>query len=54
VAGIPASESIAIVMGHASQGRLAPMPDSAAMSSPSPVSRSRAATTANAATFMNV
>ena len=53
VAGMPASASIEIVIGHASSGRSRPSPDSAAIESPSPVSRSRATITANAAMFMN-
>ena len=52
VAGMPASASIAIVMGQASRGRSAASPASAEMSSPSEVSRSRATITANAATFI--
>ena len=52
VAGKPASASIAIVIGQASSGRVAPMPFSEAMSSPSGVSRSRATMTANAARFI--
>ena len=42
-----------IVSGHASSGRVAPIPATASMWSPSVVSRSRAITTANAAMFMN-
>jgi hypothetical protein len=52
VTGKPASESIAIVIGHASHGRSAPRPWSARRSSPYGVSRSRATTTAKAARFM--
>ena len=54
VAGMPASASMAMVIGQASTGRLAPIPRSASMSSPSRVSRSRAITTANAARFIIV
>ena len=54
VAGKPASDSIAIVIGQASSGRVAPIPLSDAMSSPYGVSRSRAITTANAARFIPV
>jgi NADH-quinone oxidoreductase subunit N len=54
VAGMPARPSMASVRGHASQGRSAPMPSTAAMSSPRPVSRSRATITPNAARFMNM
>ena len=52
VSGRPASESIAIVIGQASAGRVQPIPSSASMWSPRSVSRSRAITTANAATFI--
>ena len=53
VAGKPASESMAIVIGHASQGFSAPSPRSAARSSPAPVERSRATITAKAAMFIS-
>ena len=56
VAGIPASDSIAIVIGHASHGERRPRPDIEAMSSPTggetPSSRSIATITANAARFI--
>ena len=53
VAGKPASESIAIVIGHASQGELVPRPSNERRSSPRSDTRSRATTTANAATFIS-
>ena len=53
VAGMPASDSIASVIGHASSGRETPRPATARMSSPNGVSRSRATITAKAARFMN-
>ena len=53
VAGMPASESIASVSTPASNGLAEPRPATDEMSSPRPVSRSRATITANAATFMN-
>ena len=52
VAGMPASESIATVSGHASHGRVWPIPATASMWSPNPVWRSRSTMTANAATFI--
>ena len=52
VAGKPARANIEIVSGQASQGRSAPSPRRARMSSPHGVSRSRAITTAKAARFM--
>jgi hypothetical protein len=53
VAGMPARPSIAIVIGHASSGCARPRPSSERRSSPCSDTRSRATTTANAATFMN-
>ena len=53
VAGKPASESIAIVIGHASHGRSAPRPYMEEMSSPVADSRSRATITAKAAMFIS-
>ena len=53
VAGMPASASIEIVIGHASHGRSRPRPVTASIESPSPVSRSRATITAKAAMFIN-
>ncbi len=53
VPGMPASDSIAIVIGQASQGRRAPSPAMPARSSPSARSACAAAITANAARFMN-
>ena len=53
VAGKPASDSIAMVIGQASQGAAAPRSRSDSSESPCSDTRSRAATTANAATFMN-
>ena len=53
VAGKPASESIAIVIGQASAGLARPRSRSDSQSSPCSDTRSRAITTANAATFMN-
>jgi hypothetical protein len=52
VAGTPASDSIAIVIGHASHGCVSPRFSSEEMSSPRSDTRSRAITTANAATFI--
>ena len=52
VAGIPASASMEIVIGHASSGRSRPRPAIASIESPQPVSRSRATITANEAAFM--
>ena len=52
VAGMPARPSIASVIATASSGRWAPSPWTEAMSSPRPVSRSRATMTANAARFI--
>ena len=53
MAGKPASDSIAIVIGHASHGRSAPSPYIEVMSSSTPASRSRAVITANAAMFIS-
>ena len=53
VAGMPASDSIAIVIGQANHGCLAPSPAIEEMSSPTGLSRSAATITANAAMFMN-
>ena len=53
VPGIPASASIAIVIGHASHGRLAPNPASVEMSSSPSRINWAAMMTANAARFMN-
>ena len=52
VAGMPARPSIASVSGHASHGRVNPSPATASTWSPSPVARSCATITANAATFI--
>ncbi len=54
VAGKPASESIAIVIGTASQGDERPRPSSDEMSSPRSCTRSRWMTTAKAATFISM
>ena len=53
VAGMPARASIEIVIGQASQGRLAPSPAIDRRSSPYGVSRSRAITTAKAVRFIS-
>ena len=53
VAGKPASDSIAIVIGQASHGDARPRSSSASMSSPRSSTRSRAITTANAAMFIS-
>ena len=54
VAGMPARPSRATVIAAASSGREAPSPTKPARSSPTPLSRSRATTTAKAARFMTV
>ena len=53
VAGKPASDSIAIVIGQASSGLALPRPSSDFRPSPCSDTRSRAITTPNAAMFMN-
>ena len=53
VAGTPASDSIAIVIGQASQGWVWPRFSNEDRSSPRSETRSRATTTAKAVTFIS-